>query len=94
MLLLSSVFLYVIEAEGDDFEEDVDEDFLPISFVVFVTHSCFWFLLSTFYFRLLSFWNSGAKVVLFYGPCKKSPDLFIFSRGLFHICTQRGSGIG
>ena len=43
MLLLSSVFLDVIETKSDDFEEDVDEDFLPIGFVVFVTHSCFWF---------------------------------------------------
>ena len=29
----------MVEAEGDDFENDVDEDFLPVLFFVFVFHS-------------------------------------------------------
>ena len=28
------MLLYVVEAEGDDFEDDVDEDFFPIRILV------------------------------------------------------------
>ena len=38
--------------------------------------------------------KSGAKVVHLFDIRKKIPDLFIFSRGLFHFSAQRGSGIG
>ena len=37
-VLLLPVLLNVIEAEGEDFEKDVDEDFLPIGVLVVVCH--------------------------------------------------------
>ena len=38
-MLLFAVFLYVVEAKRDDFEDDVHKDFLPILFVFFLHKS-------------------------------------------------------
>ena len=38
LLQLFAVFLYVVETQRDDFEDDVDEDFLPIFFFSFSFH--------------------------------------------------------
>ena len=46
------MFLYVIEAKSDDFEDDVDEDFLPIV-VWFFVHSCVGFKKFLFLFMAL-----------------------------------------
>ena len=44
------VLFDVIKPKRDDFEKDVNEDFLPICFRIFVAHSCVavkkWFNLS------------------------------------------------
>ena len=46
MLVATLVLLDVIETKSDDFEDDVDNDFLPIRFLIFA-HSFYsfrWFL--------------------------------------------------
>ena len=42
--MLFAVLLDVIEAEGDDFEDDFDEDFLPVLVFVFVCHNFRFFM--------------------------------------------------
>ena len=37
--LLFAVLLYVVQAQRDDFEDDVNDDFLPIGFLIFVCHN-------------------------------------------------------
>ena len=46
-LLVLSVLFDVIETEGDDFEEDVDEDSLPIGVLVFVVYLNYYLYLCT-----------------------------------------------
>ena len=35
-MLVFLVLLYMIEAKGDDFEDDVNEDFFPVRILLFV----------------------------------------------------------
>ena len=50
--LLLFVLLYMVEAEGDDFENDVDEDFLPVFGFRFLFHN------DTVLCQLV-FWSTG-----------------------------------
>ena len=46
----------MVEAEGDDFENDVDEDFLPVGFSFFLFHN------DTVLCQLV-FWSTGCLLV-------------------------------